>query len=175
MQTEMPNIIFVHGLESSGQGFKGQLLRKVFPGCLTPDFRKYSPEISYKALLTERMRELTQILNEKKSWIIIGSSFGGLMGALFTCQFPEKIDLLILLAPALAVPELEPKGFLEIEVPVIVYHGKRDQVVSLRSSRARAIKLFKNLNYNIVDDDHMLHSTVKDLDWTKIINPYNKR
>lgn len=36
----MQNIIFIHGLKSSGQGFKGRLFQKVIPGCLTPNFEE---------------------------------------------------------------------------------------------------------------------------------------
>ena len=161
----MPNIIFIHGLESSGQGFKGQLFRKVLPGILTPDFRAYTPNISYKDLLRERMAQLYTILKEKEKWVLIGSSFGGLMGALYTCQFPNKVSRLILLAPVLSTPDLNPLKFQPIDIPVIVFHGKNDQVVPLKSSRSRAENLFTNLTYNVVDDDHMLHSTVSKINW----------
>ena len=166
----MPNIIFIHGLESSGQGFKGKLLRKVLPGCLTPDFKKYSETTSYNNLLEERMVQLISILKEKKSWVIIGSSFGGLMGALYTCQFPEKVVRLILLAPALAVPKLNSAKFSPVDVPVVIFHGKYDKIVPIKPTRTHAKQLFTNLTYNIVDDDHLLHSTVKKIDWQTIIN-----
>lgn len=164
----MPNIIFIHGLESSGQGFKGQLFKKVLPEILTPDFKAYTPDISYKVLLRERMAQLYAILENKEKWILIGSSFGGLMGALYTCQFPNKVSRLILLAPVLSTPDLNPNKFQPINIPVIVFHGRNDQIVPIKPSRLRAKQLFKNLTYNIVDDDHMLHSTVLKIDWTQL-------
>lgn len=164
----MPNIIFIHGLESSGQGFKGQLFKKVLPGILTPDFRAYTPDISYKALLRERMAQLCSILERKEPWILIGSSFGGLMGALYTCQFPKKVSRLILLAPVLSTPDLNPKKFQPIDIPVTVFHGKNDQIVPLKPSCSRAKNLFSSLTYNVVDDDHMLHSTVLKIDWPQL-------
>lgn len=165
----MPNIIYIHGLESSGQGFKGRLLKKVLPGCLTPNFKKYSDATSYKSLLEERMAQLISILGEKKSWVIISSSFGGLMGALYTCQFQKKVVRLILLAPALALPILNPTRFSPVDVPVIIFHGKYDKIVPIKQTCARAKQLFTNLTYNIVDDDHLLHSTVKKIDWHTIV------
>jgi len=165
----MINIIFIHGLESSGQGFKAQLFQKVLPGIITPDFKAYTPNIAYKDLLKERMTQLDLILREKEPWIIIGSSFGGLMGALYTCRFPNKVSRLILLAPLLKTPELDPKIYHPIDIPVIIFHGKNDQIVSLQNSHSRAKKLFKNLTYNIVNDDHMLHSTVLKINWPKLI------
>ena len=168
----MKNIIFIHGLESSGQGFKGQLLRKIFPEILTPDFKKYTPDISFQVLLRERMAQLILILTEKTSWIMIGSSFGGLMGALYTCNFPEKVSRLILLAPAILNPELNPNKFKPINVPVTVFHGKNDTVIPLKRTRIRAEKLFLNLEYHVVDDDHMLHNTVQNIDWLTLIKSY---
>ena len=44
----MQNIIFIHGLESSGDGFKGNLLRKELPGCLTPNFTPYIQKFHLK-------------------------------------------------------------------------------------------------------------------------------
>ncbi len=41
----MNNIIFVHGLESSGQGYKGIFLKRMFPDILTPDFKEFNPNI----------------------------------------------------------------------------------------------------------------------------------
>jgi len=165
----MANIIFIHGLESSGKGFKGQFLKRLIPNILTPDFRKFDPRISVKDLLRFRMIELKTILNAKKPWIIIASSFGALMGALYTCQNPEKVSKLILLAPYLSNLNLDPSKYSSVDVPVIVFHGENDKVVLLTRSKARAEELFTNLIYNIVDDDHILHKTVKTLDWNKLI------
>jgi predicted esterase YcpF (UPF0227 family) len=165
----MTNIIFIHGLESSGHGFKGQLLRKIFPEMLTPDFKTYTPELSYQALLSERMTQLKSILENKNQWILIGSSFGGLMGALYTCKYPEKVLHLILLAPALLTPELNPNEFDPISVQVTVFHGKNDSVIPLKLTRKRAEDLFLNLEYHAVDDDHMLHNTVQNIDWLSLV------
>ena len=86
----MSNVIFIHGLESSGSGFKGRLFKKEIAGIITPDF---------KGPLEKRMELLNEILEGNQPWIIIGSSFGGLMGAIYTCNHPNKVSLLILLAP----------------------------------------------------------------------------
>jgi len=165
----MQNIIYIHGLKSSGKGFKGQLLRKWLPECLTPDFEKFNPNISIKFLLEIRMKQLYSILNEKSPWIIIGSSFGGLMGALFTCQNPEKVSKLILLAPYFSSSRLNPKVYSKVEIPVVAYHGKHDKIVSAPRSKFYAEKLFTTLNYNIVDDDHSLHKIFLTLDWKNLI------
>ncbi len=165
----MQNIIFIHGLKSSGQGFKGRLFQKVIPGCLTPNFEEFNTLISNKLLLKKRMEQLIVILKDKYPWVIIGSSFGGLMATIYSCQNPEKVSRLILLAPYLSTLELDLKKYSPIDIPVLVFHGKHDRVVSVRHSRTLAEKLFTNLAYNIVNDDHFLHKTVKNLDWHKLI------
>ncbi|MFX1503988.1 MAG: hypothetical protein ACFFDH_23705 [Promethearchaeota archaeon] len=165
----MQNIIFIHGLESSGQGFKGHFFKKELPGCLTPDFEEYNINLSIKQLLENRMSQLYSLLKDKADWIIIGSSFGGLMGALFTCQNPVKVSKLILLAPFLSISELNPKNCPPVDIPVVIFHGKDDKVVSLNLSQICAKKIFTNLLFNIVDDDHHLHKTVKSLNWKKLV------
>ena len=165
----MQNIIFVHGLESSGKGFKGRLLKSVFPDILTPDFKKSNEKIPMYELLEYRMAELNTILLEKKPWVIIASSFGGLMGMIFLLQNPSYVKKLILLAPFIVSRKLKPSMYKPVNVPVIVYHGKNDNVVQYKPARERAQHFFTNLEYNIVDDDHLLHNTVKSINWQKII------
>ncbi len=165
----MQKVIFIHGLVSSGDGFKGQLLRRILPGCLTPNFTPYTPYKPIRLLFKERMEQLILILEEKTEWIIIGSSFGGLMGVLYALKYPSKVSKLILLAPYLSTPILDPKIYSPVDVPVSVFHGIYDEVVSIKRSQMLAEKLFTNLIYNKVDDDHSLKRTVKALDWKNII------
>jgi len=156
----MSNIIFIHGLESSGSGFKGRLFKKEIPGIITPDF---------KGSLEKRMELMEDILEGAQPWIIIGSSWGGLMSAIYTRDHPDKVSLLILLAPVLVHPELDSIN-QAIDVPVIVYHGKNDTVVPLKRTKERAKILFSHLQYNTVEDDHMLHPTVEAINWQGILN-----
>ncbi len=165
----MKNIIFIHGLESSGQGFKGRLFQKVLPGCLTPDFEGYKPKFSIKTLLKKRMKQLYKLLEDNYPWIIIGSSFGALMTTVYALENPDKILKLVLLAPFLSILESKFRKFSPIDAPVIVFHGKNDRVVPINRSRTLAERFFTNLIYNIVDDDHSLHNTVINLDWKNII------
>ncbi len=168
----LKNIIFIHGLESSGHGFKGNLFRTLFPNILTPDFSAYNERISLRVLLSKRMKELELIMEYKPEWIIIGSSFGGLMGTLFTLQNLDKVQLLILLAPFLDPQFLRVKDFKPVDIPVIIYHGKEDAIVSVKKSRRCAELLFANLTYNLVEDDHQLHKTVSKIEWKTLLSQY---
>ncbi|MBN1802535.1 MAG: hypothetical protein JW891_13570 [Candidatus Lokiarchaeota archaeon] len=155
----MRNILFVHGLESSGKGFKGTYLKKIFPEILTPDF---------PGGLQTRLEKLNKILEPRNDWIVIGSSFGGLMGTLYALKNPEKISLLILLAPLLIHPQLNAISG-SIDVPVIIFHGRNDDVVPLTPTKERAMVIFKNLTYNEVEDDHFLRPTTEKIPWKKIV------
>jgi pimeloyl-ACP methyl ester carboxylesterase len=154
-------LIFIHGLISSGQSFKANLLRGLFPNIFTPDF---------EGTLDERMAQLATILSNKPGWIIIGSSFGGLMGALFTCHHPKQVQKLILLAPALIWPEFAQALPAPVSVPAVVYHGQRDDLIPLDLVRSLAEQVFTNLNFHAVDDDHGLHDTVQTIDWMALLD-----
>ena len=162
--------IFIHGLESSGKGFKGVYLKKLIPEILTPDFIEFDQKKSINDLLEKRMAQLKSILREKDLWVLIGSSFGGLMGALYTLQNPKKVKKLILLAPYLAPSVLDLEKYNPVDVPVIAYHGKNDEVVQFKTSREQAYKLFTNIEYNSTNDDHSLQKTVKEIDWIYLIS-----
>jgi len=154
-------MIFLHGLVSSSQAYKASVLRKFYPGLIVPDFT---------GSLEKRMETLYPILGAKKDWKIIGSSLGGLMGAIFTCEHPEQVEKLVLLAPALMLPNFA--SFLDrepVSVPTTIIHGKQDNIVPLEMVREIAQKVFSNLTYHIVDDDHSLHHTTDTLDWKIIL------
>lgn len=160
MSQEQP-IIFLHGLVSSGQGFKGRLFQRVLPGILTPDFT---------GPLEERMAQLAPIIGDRSGWTIIGSSFGGLMATLFTRQNPQQVRKLILLAPALAYSEYTIDPDPQISVPTIIFHGEHDEVLPLEPLREVCEQLFEDLTFNVVDDDHRLKKTVQALDWPDLVS-----
>ena len=153
-------LIYLHGQESSSQSGKARQFAQLFPGMLTPDFT---------GSFAERMEQLKPILGRKKDWTIIGSSYGGLMGGVFTCKHPEQVKKLILLAPAIMLPEFTGEHFSTIDVPTILIHGKQDDVVPLKPVRLIAKKIFANLKYITVDDGHRLHKAFEELDWEDII------
>jgi pimeloyl-ACP methyl ester carboxylesterase len=155
------NMIFLHGLESSSQTYKAGVIRNSFPELVVPDFT---------GPLEARMKALYIILGDKKDWTIIGSSFGGLMGAIFTCEHPEQVRKQVLLAPALMLPEFASfLGREPVSVPTTIIHGTQDTVVPLEEVREIAEKVFSNLTYHIVDDNHRLHIATDTLDWKTIL------
>ncbi len=154
-------IIYLHGLESNSQSGKARQFAEKFPGMVTPDFT---------GSFEERTKQLKPILGRRKNWTIIGSSFGGLMGTVFTCEHPTQVRKLILLAPALlpdhfaAYLDLEP-----VSVPTVLIHGTEDDVVPPAPVREVAERLFTNLQIITVDDGHRLQKAFGELNWEEIL------
>lgn len=148
--------IFIHGLESSNQGTKAVFFKRKFPDMIIPNF---------PGNLQERMEKLNEILSEKSGIRLVGSSFGGLMASVFAMENERRVERLILLAPALNLMEFADYQEKEIFVPVWIYHGKDDEVIPLKVVERVAKKSFRNLTFHIVDDDHFLHKTFKNIDW----------
>lgn len=157
---ESARLIFIHGLEGTSQGEKARLLRGIFPEILTPDFT---------GQLEMRMESLHNILGDERGWRMIGSSFGGLMAAIFACERPEQVEQLILLAPALLWPDFAASPPAPVDVPAIIYHGTQDRIIPLQPTRELAGKIFRNLDFRTVDDDHGLYKTVHTIDWKALI------
>jgi pimeloyl-ACP methyl ester carboxylesterase len=160
------NIIFIHGLEGSSQGVKASLLRGLFPGILTPDF---------PGSLEQRMAQLNGILGARRNWTMIGSSLGGLMAAMFIVQHPEQVKRLVLLAPVLIWPDFAASSPEPVSVPTIIYHGKQDALVPLAPVRELAERVFRNLKFYAVDDDHGLYKTVHAIDWPALLEVQPRR
>ncbi len=154
-------LILIHGLEGSSQGDKAQLLRRLFPEMLTPDFR---------GPLEDRMTLLYTLLGITTGWTIVGSSLGGLMAAIFATRFPGQVRKLVLLAPALFLPEFAENLPDSVDIPTEIFHGTSDDVVPLEPTRLLAEKVFRKLNFHTVTDDHRLFNTMQEISWKEILD-----
>ncbi len=156
----MPLRIFIHGLESNNQGTKAIYFRENFPGMLTPNF---------PGPLEERMAKLQAILSGQSDILLVGSSFGGLMASIFAMEHEPKVRRLILLAPAINLMEFAPYRERGIQIPVHLYHGRQDEVISIEEVRSVSGQVFANLTFQAVDDDHYLHKTFERIDWVTLL------
>jgi len=154
------HILFIHGSDSSSQTYKAALLRGIFPGMLIPDFFGDLPD---------RMKQLETVLGAGTGWRLVGSSLGGLMAALFAMQHPAQVRKLVLLAPALILPEFTKSLAFPISIPTVIVQGTHDELIPLEPARRLAEKAFTSLTYLVVDDDHQLHKTAEELDWPKLL------
>ena len=154
-------LIYIHGSDSDSNSGKARQFREWFPGMLTPDFT---------GSFNERMGQLYSILGDKTDWTLIGSSYGGLMSTVFTLDHPDQVRKQILLAPALMLDPIASRSqAASVSVPTILIHGTLDTVVPLEPVRQTVQKLFTNVKYYVVVDDHRLHKTVHELDWNSIL------
>ena len=153
-------LVFIHGLESTAQGTKGQFFRQFFPQMIIED---------YTGDFATRMRKLDSLLSGKNDLILVGSSYGGLMAAQYAIDNKNKVKKLILLAPALNLPEFKPPVHTKLSLPVIIYHGTDDDIVDPYTVKIIALKSFSNLEHHLVNDDHSLHKTFPVLDWKNLL------
>jgi pimeloyl-ACP methyl ester carboxylesterase len=151
--------IFLHDLDSSGFGTKGRFFAEHFPEMLRPDF---------EGTLEERLTSTRQLIAGCNELIIVGSSFGGLMGACLAQEQPETIKRLIMLAPALNFEGYEPPAQM-ITCQSLLVIGSDDTVTPPSLVLPAAKKTFSNLEINLVEDDHLLHNTYRDLDWPNLL------
>ena len=155
-----PTRVFIHGLESSSMGTKGVFFRGKYPDMIIEDF---------VGTFKDRMEKLNKILSGRAPLILVGSSYGGLMAAVYAFNNEESVRKLILLAPALDIYEFKPYLGRQLLLPVVIYHGRNDDVVSPSSVRDIARMLFPNLEYHLVEDDHSLHETFSLMNWDDLL------
>lgn len=153
-------MVFIHGLESTAQGAKGQYFSQNFPQMIIED---------YTGDFTTRMQKLNGVLAGKNNLIIVGSSYGGLMAVQYAMENESRVKKLILLAPALTLPEFKSGSCKPLMIPVILYHGTGDDIVDPQIVKKIASNYFGNLEHYLVEDDHPLHKTFPGLDWKKLL------
>ena len=153
-------LVFIHGLESTAQGTKGQFFRQFFPKMIIED---------YTGDFATRMRKLNGLLSGRNDLILVGSSYGGLMATQYAIDNENKVKKMILLAPALNLPEFKPPVHAKLSLPTIIYHGTDDDVVDPYIVKEIALKYFSNLEHHLVNDDHPLHKTFPVLDWKNLL------
>jgi pimeloyl-ACP methyl ester carboxylesterase len=168
-------IIYLHGSDSSSQSGKARQFAEKFQGMITPDFT---------GSFDERMKQLYDVLGKEKGWTIIGSSYGGLMAAVFASENPKQVRKLVLLAPAILKDEhgiyIDPvigeplqgnrKHLRTISIPTVIVHGNQDDVVPLEPVRKTAEELFSDVEFIVVDDGHRLQKAFGELDWEEILS-----
>ena len=153
--------VFIHGLESSGQGTKGMFFRERYPDMVIEDFPGF---------FQQRMQKLESLLAGKTDLILVGSSYGRLMAATYACLHEDRVKKLILLAPALHLDEYRSWLNKKLLMPITIFHGLRDDVVPPAAVREIAERLFVNRAFHEVEDDHSLHKTFATYDWDGLLS-----
>ncbi len=151
--------LFLHGLDSSSRGTKGRFFTENYPDIIAPDFT---------GSLQDRMRALATLCRSLDRLTLIGSSFGGLMATCFAIARPERVQRLILLAPALNFPDFSPPAAL-LDIPTLLIIGENDTVTPPDLVIPAARATFMNPDIISCDDDHLLRTAFLALDWNKLL------
>lgn len=154
-------LIFLHGLESSGNGTKGRYFFERYPQMLRPDF---------SGDLLSRLVQLEEIVAGEDDLVLIGSSYGGLLATVFASKYPDRVRRLVLLAPALNFPEFSLVESGGVTVPVFLVIGRDDTVTPEEEVVSLARRIFTDLRLSVVADDHFLHQTFPELDWRTLLD-----
>jgi pimeloyl-ACP methyl ester carboxylesterase len=152
--------VFIHGLDSSGQGTKAMFFRDKYPEVICED---------YVGSLNNKMNQLERVLAGTEELVLIGSSYGGLMAALYGLAHPERIRRLVLLAPALTMTEFRPVSLPALARPVFIYHGINDDLIPAGELELIARRHFSCLTFELLEDDHLLHLTFRLLPWKDLL------
>ena len=152
--------VFIHGLESTAQGNKGRYFREHFPQMIVED---------YLGDFAARMRKLNDVLRGRTALVLVGSSYGGLMAACFARENTERVKKLILLAPALTLEEFSAVAGSPLMLPVVIYHGTKDDIVDPQAVKAIAEQSFSRLEHHLVEDDHPLSNVFPTLPWPELL------
>jgi predicted esterase len=136
-------------------------------------FREHYPEMiieDFWGPFPQRMEKLDSLLASKNDLILVGSSYGGLMAAVYACLNEERVKRLILLAPALHLDPYKPYLNKKLHMPIAIFHGLRDDVVPLATVHTIAEQLFENYTFKALEDDHSLHDTFATLGWDTLLS-----
>jgi len=157
-------LIWAHGLWGSPNGSKVTAIRESGIEVLSPDFNNME--------LEERIDILNELVS-KEEVVLAGSSYGGLACALVAQQQPEQVKGMLLLAPALHLPEspnddpeklIAPNNF-----PISIIHSVTDEIVPVSASKDYIKRSGNNLRLIEVEDSHVLENS-----FSIIISELNK-
>lgn len=155
----MSTLTFLHGLESSPDGFRAKYLRARFP------------EIQVPALMPDPWQRHQLLLEtQREPSFLVGSSLGGLSALLLARDVPERVRGMVLLAPAVGFHDpayRTPEVLRVVErliipsgIPTTVIMGRDDEVIPFAAVEALIARSPEptRIGFVPVCDSHRLHS-----------------
>jgi len=149
-------LYYLHGLESSPQGFRACYLRESFPQIIAPALPRD---------VLERRAILERIITEPA--FLVGSSLGGMSALDFAVRRPELVRGMVLIAPAVGfydavyrTPELlEFVARLHVPagIPTRVIAGRQDEIIPLSAIEAMIQRSPDPIELMVFNDQHRLH------------------
>ena len=149
-------LVWAHGLWGSPNGSKITAIKNSGIEVVAPDFNEME--------LIDRITLIEKVIDEGNI-VLAGSSWGGLACALVAQRKPEKIKVLLLLAPALHYPEHpndNPEKLVAPEnIPVVIIHSTTDDIVPISASRDYLERSKENVKLIEVEDNHVLENSIE--------------
>lgn len=97
----MPNIVYLHGFASGTQSKKGLYLHEKFAETGSEVFQPELVEGDFRdTTVSTQLEAVDQAVREHEPSLLIGSSLGGYLAALYASHPPDRVPALVLLAPA---------------------------------------------------------------------------
>ncbi len=153
----MPAVYFSHGQESGPWGTKIRSMAETVTalGCRVES-------IDYQGIAdpTERVDKLiAECSDVRESLILVGSSMGGHVAT----AAAEAVNAagLFVLAPAYFMPEFEGLTPTPPDIPIVIVHGWRDDVVPVENS-IRFARLCR-ATLHVLDGDHRLTDNIAEI------------
>lgn len=153
----MPAVYFSHGQESGPWGTKIRAMTDTVKalGC-----RAESVDYQGIADPTARVRKLiVECRGVREPLILVGSSMGGHVATAAAQEV--KAAGLFVLAPAYYMPEFEDLTPAAPDIPIVIVHGWRDDVVPIDNSIRFARECHATLH--ILDGDHRLTENIAEI------------
>ncbi|KAG2375164.1 hypothetical protein C9374_010168 [Naegleria lovaniensis] len=151
--------VFLHGFASGPSTRKGQHLKEFFakqsiplfiPDLNIPSFEELQVSLILKFLENnlniEEKKDDTKDIKSIK-WRIIASSLGGFIATRFAELYPERVDSLLLLAPAFDLPERW-KNRLNLE------EWKSNGALSVYNYKSKCMNAVKYIFYQDLKENH---------------------
>lgn len=152
-------VVYLHGMDSSPQGFKARFLRERYPNLI-------APALSNDVL--ERLAVAKSMV--PTGCLLVGSSLGAVTALDLLRHDPNRAGALVLLAPAVGLSGNPPRREQYLEyvsqlripphVPTVVIAAIHDETVPLAAVRSLVAHAGPDAAVSLVeiDDTHVLHT-----------------
>jgi pimeloyl-ACP methyl ester carboxylesterase len=134
----MTHVVYLHGFASSPHSSKAQYFRRKFAACGVPLEIPRLDEGRFEELtISGQLKVIEEALGDQPA-ILVGSSLGGYLAALYAARHPSRIERLVLLAPAFQFPRRWRERFSDREwqsegsTPVFHYGDGRERRLGYR-------------------------------------------
>lgn len=101
-----PRIVYLHGFASSPQSGKAQYFKQKFAGCGVPMEIPQLDEGNFEALTITGQLGVVDRAVAGQPAVLMGSSLGGYLAALYAARHPQNVERVILMAPAFRFPSM---------------------------------------------------------------------